>query len=232
MLTVEDLLEKLSDICTNPPRWSNGKKAEIQQPWDRKFIMDVAYKTRDGKQISTAQSEIALKVINRFQQNLIVAGVDNIEIQQLLNVPIFRQPPYQSTHLEKEVRWAGRRKLLLRSKFNGSMNEDIARLPNEELGLLGRNLPDFSSEKKGGKNVWVIEVHGQNIEPIMELLKKYSIKGDEETVQFLKKCYDTEMLQSTATLVNGEIKVEVQNDPFLTSWLETLLLPEEKCNVG
>ena len=232
MLTVEDLLEKLAEIVDSPPRWSNGKKADIDKPWDQKFIKDVAYKTQDGKQISTAQGEIALKVINRYQQHLVVAGVDHLQIKQLLSMPLYRQTPYVSIHMEKEARWAGRRKILIRTKFNGSMNEDLVKMRNEETGLLALKYPDFSSEKMGGYNVWIVEVHAGNINDVMELLKKYSIKGDEELVQFFKRCYDTEMLQSTASLVDGKISIEIQNDPFLTSWVETILLPEVRFDVG
>jgi hypothetical protein len=229
MKTVEDLLELLQKCMHNPAviKTATGvKRLEISVPWDRKFIDDLSHKTLNGNSLSTKQGEVVLKLVKKYREGLVVHGIDDAVISALLVSPVYRNTPYQSKELPREVRFAGERKLLFRSKFNPVIVEDIKKLkPNKEW--LGRNFPYFNR----AQSVWVVEVTDSNLERVMNTIKKHNFLFDEEVEQFLLACENAKGAQSRADLVDGVLRVTVMDDELFNFWLQTDLKISEAQNV-
>lgn len=151
MLTLEDCLEALDSINWNPPVTATGK-SEILNTWDRRFISDVTYHVREGKPLSTGQGSLALKLITRYRSCLVAYGISDAQLTQMLATPIYRQIPFASTTLPREVRWAGDNLLAFRCKYNAVIKEELKKLAD---GATHSRVPKFNQAHK----LWVVEVH-------------------------------------------------------------------------
>ena len=222
MLTIEDCLEVLNDIVDDPVQDHQGLLLEITNPWDRRFISDVAGHVLNQQSISTAQSQIVIKLIDRYEPHLVAKGVDQSAIRFLISSPVFRQSPYQSTAMPREVRWAGDSKLVFRFKYNASIVEDIKRLKNNE-GLSQHTYPLFNREFK----VWIVEVTSVNLDKIMDIIKRHNFGFDDVVAEFLMNSVNARGQKSQAFLIDETIEITVRDDDFFNSWINSIILLEK-----
>lgn len=217
MLNVEDALEALDAITFMPVRDPSGNVHEIKNTWDKRFINDVWQHCQNGQAISTAQSAVCLKLIQLYRDHLVVFGFKPDMIDVLVATPTYKKPPYQSTALPREVRWAGRNKLVFRCKFNSGVIEDIKKLKGINH-FLSHPHPTFSRDHK----LWIVDVNSGNWERVMDVIKRHRFQFDDTVAQYFVEVANSFGKQSEATVEGDILKVTVRDDDFLDSWLTGL----------
>ena len=227
MYTIEDLLEALDSVAQRPPADKNGNRIEIKAPWDRRFFSDVGYKTREGNCLSTGQGAIAIKLIHRYTEQLVLAGFEADSIKTLVHSPVYRKIPYQSTKLPREVRYIGNRKLAFRSKFNPNILADIKKLKTSTRPFVGQRYPFFNKPHQ----VWIVEVGERNLEKVIEFIRRYKFGFDSGVEQFLTDCTNAKDNKTKIELSEGMIKITLKNDEWMASWLDSIFTVEEQNSV-
>lgn len=217
MLTVEHCLHRLEDICSDPVTLASGDQLEITNSWDRRFISDVSQHVANGSAISTSQSTIVLKLIERYQDHLIADGIAGSAIDQLLVIPQYKKAPYQSVELPREVRYAGDNKLVFRCKYNQAVVDAIKALKSDKL-FNSYNYPTFNREHK----LWLVDVNGQNYDKVMEVIKRHKFAFDDDVANYFLEIENSKG-QPSSIVTDGEtIQINVRNDAFLQNWLGSL----------
>lgn len=222
MLSIEDCLEQLDVINWDPPTDSDGKLLSITNTWDRRFISDVSFHTRSGKPISTAQGTLALKLIQRYRNELTHSTFADYQLEALLNTPHYRHTPHESTNFSREVRWIGDSKLAFRCKYNPSVGDDIKKLRTSGIHMVNSNIrgtgPKFVKDHK----LWVVTVDTQNIERVMELIRRHCFKFDDAVAEFLTEVSNARANNSSAQVTATGIHISVRDDEFLNAVLNDL----------
>ena len=221
MLTVEICLNRLEDIIEFPPT-SGHIVHEITNTWDQRFIRDVAKHVTNGFAISTSQSAIVLKLIDRYKDHLIAAGVQSSALDQLLVCPQYSKAPYQSVELPREVRWAGDNKLVFRCKYNQGVVEDIKRLKGGNT-FLPHQFPIFNREQK----LWIVDVNVGNYDRVMDVIKRHRFAFDDAVTEFFFEIENGKDQPSVIEATEQNIVVTVRNDEFFNAWLNTLKALEQ-----
>jgi hypothetical protein len=222
MLTIEDCLEQLDVINWDPPVDNTGKLLSISNTWDRRFISDVSFHTRQNNPISTAQGTLALKLINRYRNELQHSSMMGYQLDALLSTPQYRHSPHESLNFSREVRWLGDSKLAFRSKYNPGVGEDIKKL--RASGVLtqtnnGRGAsPRFSKPEKS----WIVQVDLSNVERVMEVIRRHCFKFDDNVAEFLTEVSNSKDAHSSARLSEDSIHVEVRGNEFMSLLLSDL----------
>ena len=217
MLTIEYCLEKLDEINWDPPVGQLGVTLDISNTWDRRFISDVCFHSRQTKPITTAQGELAIKIITRYRDHLIAAGETAAEIDALIALPIFRIPPHASTVVPREVRWIGNSKLAFRCKYNAMIIEELKKLKG--VNHYDEGYPAFNREWK----LWIIDINSGNWERAMELIRRHRFAFDSSVEQFFLECANSNQTLSSAEIDGDQIKIEVRNDDLLSCWMNNLI---------
>lgn len=216
MLTIEDCLELLDEISEEPVQDQLGNLLEITNSWDRRFINDIASHTRQNQKISTAQSEIVIKLINRYEQHLVARGVNSLDLSRLVVSPAYRQNPYVSTVMPREVRWAGDNLLVFRFKFNAGIVEDVKRLRVESPYSFG--MTSFNRDFK----VWTVSVNSENLDRVMDLIKRHNFNVDDTVIEYFLNAVNARGAKSSASLENGVINVTIKDDSFFDFWISSI----------
>lgn len=217
MLTIEDCLEVLNEIVDDPIADRQGILLEITNPWDRRFISDVAGHVSNQQSISTAQSQIVIKLIDRYEHHLVAKGVDQSSIRFLISTPCFRSTPYQSTALPREVRWAGDNKLVFRFKFNSGIVEDIKRLKSN-VSFGEKSYPLFSRDHK----LWIVEVTDSNLDKTMDVIKRHNFGFDDVVAEYLMNAVNSRGVKSSAQVVDDKIEITIRDDDFFNNWINVI----------
>ena len=213
MLTVEDCLQELDLLSTKPAKDAQGNVFEITNAWDRRFVEDVANHSRAGQAISTAQGELAIKLIQRYRDHLIVVGYPAQSVDLLIATPHYARTPYQSTHLPREVRYAGDNKLVFRCKYNSGIIEDIKRLKGINH-FTAVQYPTFNRDHK----LWIVDVNQGNWEKVMDVIKRHRFHFDDTVANYFLEVANSLSQQSSVEADPAGIKVTVRNDDFLSAW--------------
>jgi hypothetical protein len=216
MITVETCLKKLEDICRRPVADAAGQIFEISNVWDRRFLSDVAEHSRNQKAISTAQSAVVLKLIDRYKDHLVCCGLTTSELDQLLAFPRFAIPPYQSTLLPREVRWAGDNKLVFRCKYNAGIIEDIKKLNGNNI-FSPNYFPTFTKEK-----LWLVDVNSGNYQKVMDVIKRHRFSFDDTVAEFFMNIENSSGRRSEVIVDDGNITIVVRNNSLLNAWLNSI----------
>lgn len=221
MLTVEECLKGLDKLVNHPVKDRAGNVYKISNTWDARFVNDVATHYRNGKAISTAQGEIAVKLIQRYRDHLIELGFHEQNVDALIALPIYEREPYQSTFLPREVRYAGDSKLVFRCKFNANVVEDIKRLKGVNH-FLSHPHPLWLAEHK----LWVVDVNSANRERVIDVISRHNFQFDDTVAQFLMEATNAVSESSSVAMEGDQIKVVVRNDDFLAAWVNAVRVME------
>lgn len=216
MLTVEGCLIALqaSEKSKRTPNISNS--------YDRRFIHDLTQYAQQGKAISTAQGDIALKLIERYRHILVASGYNDAEIGMLLITPVFKVAPYKSTILPREVRWAGDNKLVFRCKFNQSVVDDIRKL--EGLNhFITSSKPRFDHDNK----LWVVTVSSGNYERVMDVIKRHKFQIDTTVEQYFLAVVNSLGQPSSIETEGDGFVITARNDDLLAAWVDLIASTEE-----
>lgn len=221
MLTVETCLKNLEAVCNAPVTDAQGNVFEITNTWDRRFISDVAEHSRNGKAISTSQSSVVIKLIDRYRDHLVHRGIIRTELDQLIAFPQYTKPPYQSTILPREVRWAGDNKLVFRCKYNAGIIDDIKKLKGTNC-FLPIQYPTFFREEK----LWIVDINSGNVEKAMDVIKRHKFAFDDAVAQFFLDIENGKGKRSQIETDGETIQITVRNDDLLNSWLNIIHILE------
>lgn len=217
MLNVEDCLEGLDTLQYVRLKDPQGNDYHIKNTYDVRFIADVATHTRSGKSISTSQSKVLVKLIQRYRDQLIQLKFDETSVDRLIATPTYRHPPYQSTHLPREVRWAGNDILVFRCKYNDAVVQDIKRLKGTNL-FSHHNYPVFHRDEK----LWLVKVNSLNWEKAMDVIKRHHFAFDDHVASYFLEVANSENLPSQVASTDTEITLTVRNDDFLSAWVNAI----------
>ncbi len=239
MICLEDLLEELHHISTlavHRSQWivTEGRSGAnpVRSPADRKFLQDLSERTAVGNKLSTKQAYVARKIIAKYARlfedlaydfHRLPRGVTAEMVVSICENPVYRQAPYQSVEVPREVKYLGNRKLAFKTTFSPQVVNRIKSLNDDRIGTTSLDFPYFNKEYR----IWVVEVHEYNLEKVMNLIKKFSFQFDDDVVQFLADCSEASNKPSVAVVSDDTIHVVCQNNNLLHHWLEETLLVEE-----
>jgi hypothetical protein len=216
-ITIEDCLEDLDEINWTPVPYC-GSFLEITNTWDRKFISDVAYHTREGKALSTAQGKLALKLIDRYKKHLEIKGMLASELLSFLENPEYRQTPHTSVASPREVRYIGDSKIIFRCKYNAPIVEEIKSLKSYNYFQMNSK-PQFNSNHK----VWIVIVDNSNVNKVMDIIRRYNFNFDDEITEFFMEVINSKNQKSEVEIIDDQILIRCRDDEFFMFWLNDLL---------
>lgn len=234
MITIEDLFEELESIATGHGYQNYHSGNIIASPADRRFISELCQRTKSGGCFSTKQAMIAQKIIRKYahlfddaklntKQHLTLSADD---ILAICDSPIFRNVPYQSSDIPREVRHLGKRKLGFKCKFAPQIIDRIKAL-KDPIADPKTPWPKFNKKHK----IWVVEVTENNLDKIMSIIKKFNFQFDDEVVQFLTNCENAKSNISSGTLTTDHIQITIQHNLLLSNWMDNILLQDINLDV-
>lgn len=218
--TLEDFLDKLDDLQYNKFTWPDGRRLEVSNSWDRRFITDVNSHVAGGNAVSTAQAEIIIKLVSRYRTHLETTGIDASKIDAIISYPQYRRQPHHSTRVAREVRWAGNNYLAFRCKYNAVIIEDIKKLKG--YNPIDAVSPWFNRELK----LWIVRVDRGNLEKTMAVIKNHNFVFDGPVETFFLNAFNAIGQISQATVIDDNILIDVKDDDLLDKLLGTL------CHLG
>jgi hypothetical protein len=215
------MLEELADayqhslysIAPSPYASSNFGKA------DMKFATNVSEFTKNGHPLFSKQVPVAQRIL--LNHVYVLERIFEATAEQITNdirYPVFRMSVRESRHVPREVRYIGKRKLAFSAKKSDEITSRIKQL-NTELGLVGVEKPYFNRDYA----VWIVEVYEDTYDKICKLIKKQGFQFDDNVLQFMAACENSVDTQSESKIEESNIVIAVQNDPFLSGWLEQVL---------
>lgn len=195
-----------------------------EQNWDFRFVTNVASYIRKDKPLSTEQSKIVLKMLRRFEKKLVNKGlIEADKLRNLIEFPSYRQPPYTSASVPREVRYIGDNCLAFRFKMNDVIKNDIKRLRPKGTGFIEK-YNWFHSQHR----VWVVPVTRDTIKPVQELISKHRFDFDDAVVEYLVRASNSAD-QPTGFAYDPEINLisaEVGDNELIAWWVQTVLKGE------
>jgi hypothetical protein len=212
MNTVEDLVNILHTAMIHHPN-------RVINNWDSNFINDVATKIDKNGIISTGQASVALKLFLRYKHLLVEYGVPDYVVEQIAKSPTYKQSPYQSHDIPREVRHIGGDFLAFRMKFNTNIVSDIKKARSEnEYGLVS---PIFEPTYK----LWVVEVSEMNVNKIESIITRYKFGYDDAVTNLL---FEVETRKNRRSVVDfdmntGMILVSLGNDDMVNSYIMDMM---------
>ena len=223
---VEDLLLAIRDRLYFE-RFSHGFDGLVSD-WHRNFVTDVSSHIEAGKQLSTNQSTVILKLIAKVRKPLVHYGMaTDADIDDILRHPEFRRPLYESPNIPREVRYLGDNILGFRFK----QNDMIAALVRD----LGRPAPtdckfDWAKMRKLNDllprpqfnwqhRLWVVPVLRHNLSRIVKLINEYRFDVDPSATAYLRLARDSLDRPSAFTLADEVILGNVCDNPLLAAWV-------------
>ncbi len=216
MKYIEDCLEKLDSLQSifpyNPPPGSIHPTKIISQ-WDQKFISDVSTHTMRGSPLSSAQAALTIKILGKYTS--LFTGNDLTAVKSLLQNPVYRLELYQSMQVEREVRWAGGSTLLFRSQYNAIVMSDLKRIESSLDSIIEKTMIK-------GLKTWKIIVDDVNYKEIMAFVKRHNFVFDDGVLELFMHINNHIDDEPAIKVVDGEIKVEINNDVLSTLWIEEM----------
>jgi hypothetical protein len=143
------------------------------------------------------------------------------QVDQLLQFPQYDRPLYESTVLPREVRWAGDNKLVFRCKYNAAIIQDIKRLKTASL-FSSIQYPFYMRDHK----LWIVDVNAHNVKMVMDVIKRHKFEFDDAVAQFFLDIENHAGVTSQAKVSEQEILVTINDDSFLSAWINALLVLE------
>lgn len=210
MATLEDCIEQLDEINWDPPQDSTGRTYGISNGWDRRFISEVAYHTRDcTKPLSTGQVGVIHKLVDRYQVHLELAGMSHLHIEQVLRDHNTRIPPNASSTVKREVRWCGGSNLVFRFKFNPEIKDALKAFKTSDC--FGTHKTTYEAKNK----LWIVPVSLANYEKVINIIGKYGFDFDDSVAQLLAGISNSRFGKAVITVVDSEICVETKDDALM-----------------
>jgi hypothetical protein len=187
--------------------------------WDYSFIRDINNIIVQNKSLSSAQTEVCLKIIKKYQFFLVKNGLREKDIKHLLEFPSYKLPPYESQKKPRVVRWIGDNHLIFKCSYNRIVVDAIKQLTVNN-NFIGNQHPRFNRKY----TFWLVRVNESNIDKVMEVIKRHCFDFDNSVEQYLLHCKNAQEGKKTNSVeMHGDyFKISVICDDFLDSWLNDL----------
>jgi hypothetical protein len=182
--------------------------------WAAAFVKNVAAYVMNGKALSTEQGRIILKLMTRVQDHLIEAGVDADDLRVTLAFPRYRQPPYPSANVPREVRYLGDNFLGFRFKRNDAISSDLKAMVRDQDFLFDEIW--FHPEHR----VWVVPINRDTIEEAMGAIKRHRFQFDDAVAAYLADALDARNGRSNVSTDRdlGLMAAQVKDNEML-AWI-------------
>lgn len=180
--------------------------------WYSSFVSNMHAHISSGRSISTEQSRIILKIVERVQLRLVALGdVSAEDMVALLRSPTHRNPPYRTAQIKREVRFLGSNKLAFRFKFNDLIRRDLTNLKCDS---------EFNREHR----IWIVSVTSETIAPIRKIIRHHRFELDDITENYLEECEAGIGKQTTVEIDSetGLLLFKVFDDCPFASWIATI----------
>lgn len=220
---VEDIITDFARRINNP-RDDLGKVLAADS-WTRKFVASLEQSVSAGRALSSRQAEVFIKILKDVRPSIkeTVAGLENDLFDYFLKSPVYRQQPYQSTPMRKEVRYLGDNKLGFRCKRADDIMHDIKNLANRgtESCWKQHQRPVFDRQHR----LWVVSVNRDTLKPIMNIISNHNFAFDDAVAEFLTLASNSANETSTFMLdpTTGNIVANITDNPILESWIKYVL---------
>ena len=216
MKTIEDYLEKLDGLVSIYP-YSSPKgsihPSRIVTGWDQKFVSDVSTHTIKGSPLSTAQANVAIKILRKYVS--LFAKAEQTSLLTLLNAPQYRNELKQTVEIPREVRWIGGSTLLIRSPYNPVVITDLKNI----RCTLGDIIPKINHRSI---RAWKVVLDDANYKEVMNFIKKHNFAFDDDVLRLFMNIESNIAKPASIRLVGDQIEVEINNDVLSTLWLEEM----------
>ena len=190
--------------------WSLGLYT-LENNWEISFINNIDEYVMKGNRLSTEQSKIILKLLSKFRHNLVHKNIlTDIQINDILKNPTYRQSLYLSANIKKEVRYLGSNYIGFRFKFNDIIIESIKQLMNFSNSILER--PYFNREYR----IWVVPIIKENAMFVRDIILNNRFSTDLKTLEYIEKT-----IKNTPSICIDKINVincEIHGNDLLMGW--------------
>ena len=194
--------------------------------WGRKFIQSLNESVTSGRALSTRQGEFFVNLIKRHRDRIVTGGCgySSIDMDRLILSPSYRQEPYESVMVKREVRYLGDNKLGFRFKKDDAIKEAIKRIRASAKETSWRSDLEPSYEFK--HRMWVIPVTATNFKQVMNMILRNDFGLDEEVAAFLGLCEASINQPPTAVLdeEGGRIILNICDNEALGAWVDNVLI--------
>lgn len=213
-MTVEDAVELMALHITK------GLFVQhLKDDWAAKFVVNVAAYTSERKPLSTEQAKIVLKLLKRVESYLIENGESMSGLAALLRNPAYRQEPYPSANVPREVRFLGDNMLGFRFKKNDTIVADLKAL---------KAIQDFSFNDlwfHREHRLWVIPVTRDSIHEIMALIARHRFDFDDMVAEYLTVAQNNAQRPSAfvADMEMGVIAAQVYDNEVVAWFTRNVL---------
>lgn len=216
MKSIEDCIETLDSMVAKfsfAPSPASLLAQEVISDWDQKFIASVCSHTRIGSALSSAQGEIAIKILRKYVE--LFPGSDQPSVERLIATPHYRKPFFKSISVAREVRWTGGTTLLFRFQYNDGLLSQLKILPTEMDELT----PKYPIK---GQKMWRITVDNSNHKEIMRFIQNHNFGFDDDVLRMFMNIENNLDKKSEIRVVDGEIQVDINNDVMAALWLRDM----------
>ncbi|RYD61157.1 MAG: hypothetical protein EOP83_17695 [Verrucomicrobiaceae bacterium] len=176
-MTVEDAIEVLAHHVNR-----GLFTITHEDSWAFKFVQNVSAYTRQDKPLSTEQSRIILRVVRKNRAYLIEHGTDAEAIDALLAKPTYRNEPYPSANVPREVRHLGDNLLGFRFKRNDEISQALQAL----MAYRPFKLDNIWFHRD--HRLWVVPITRWNLTDAMNVIRDHRFGFDEGVTEYLTAC--------------------------------------------
>jgi hypothetical protein len=233
LLGIFEVLEDNIDPWNRPASYNRSFMPEcppsslIKDQYDLKFLWDIGYKVKFNQTISSKQADLLIKILSKYKPALNKVGFPAESIDFALTNPTFKNKPYQSKEIPREVRYIGQGLLAFRCLYNPKIIGDIRKIQgqvhHETFDEIDTIESSFDSEIRFNPvyKIWIVEVTEHNMNKVMRLIKGFSFSFDEDVENFFLEAENTKTNPSVVTIEEDMINIDIYNDKLLSSWIET-----------
>lgn len=183
LMTVEDLVVIMGSLRDVICASTHGDRV-----WVQSFLRNTAGRVERGGTLSTEQAKIVLRLAQRFETLLIESGrIAGQALAELVRAPVYRNEPYPSANVPREVRHLGQNLLGFRFKYNEVILEDIKRLAPR---LSCVPAPRFWYHRE--HRIWVVPTTRDTLDGVQQLITKHRFEFDDAVVAFLTEAVNAQ----------------------------------------
>jgi len=213
-LYIEDVFETIANkLLSYDSRDFNGI---VSDTWTKTFISSVFDQMQRGKAFSTEQVKVIIEIIKKTEKFLIEYNdYTSSDLKKLINYPKFRQQPYKSIVIPREVRHMGLNLLGFRFKYNPEIVREF-----KELQKLSHATPYFDKNF----NIWFLPVSRHNIDTAIHIIKEYRFSTDIATDRWLMLAKESHDKASVFEIHEDNIvTARVTDNEILALWMRNSL---------
>lgn len=193
--------------------------------WGSGFIKSLAESVGRGSALSTRQATFFLNLVKKHRDAILTngCGYSSIDLDRIVMTPAYKQQPYESIQIVKEVRYLGDDKLGFRFKRDDGIKEFIKRMRMSVKDFPWR--PDLEPKFDYRHRMWVIPVYAGNFKKIMNMIGDYGFGFDDDVAGYLALCEASINQPPTAVLdpESDQIVVNLCDNDALSAWMVNVM---------